>query len=165
MFGASWIRVFDAMGVGKLCVSPSPNALQHICMISPVANSRLARLPKCLYLGAMTKNATTMTSRPGRSGQYVPAPSRARGSKVKFGSVTVSGTKPTDEAIQTNVERSTQALARVTKKLATPGIPLREKKDVPQFSVAEGETGIFIRRLNGRTDRGRFLDGGFKVTE
>ena len=106
------------------------------------------------------------TKRSARSGQFVTIRSgKARGNRVKFGSVTISGDKPAAETIRANVERSTQALERFTKKLARPGVTLREKKDVPQFSVAEGETGIFVRRLNGRTERGRFVDGSFRVIE
>ena len=88
-----------------------------------------------------------------------------RASKVKFGSVTVTGTKPTAAAVKTNVERSTEALERIGKTLSKPGVVLRAKKDVPQFSVAEGESGVFIRRLNGRTERGRLIDGSFQVID
>jgi hypothetical protein len=88
-----------------------------------------------------------------------------RGSKVKFGSVTISGTKPSAAVVKTNVERSTKALERVTRTLAKPGVVIRAKKDVPQFSVAEGETGIFVRKLNGRTERGRLVDGTFRVLD
>ena len=88
-----------------------------------------------------------------------------RGSRVKFGSVTVTGMKPTAAAVKINVERSTQALERITKSLARPGVMLRPKKDVPQFSVAEGESGVFIRRLNGRVERGRLVGGRFRVID
>lgn len=133
------------------------------------AAARLALRARSDYLGGMAKKVITRkktTQRSSTTGQFLTVRSSAtRGSKVKFGSVTVSGAKPSAEAVKTNVERSTQALARVTKKLASPGVVLREKKDVPQFSVAEGETGVFIRRLNGRTDRGKFVNGSFQVGE
>ncbi|MDH4414371.1 MAG: hypothetical protein QE484_13760 [Rhizobium sp.] len=103
--------------------------------------------------------------RSGKTGQLMAAGDYSHRSIVKFGSVIVSGAEPSPDSVRVNVERSTQALARVTKKLANPGIALREKKNVPQFSVAEGEIGIFVRRLNGRTDRGRFIDGRFQVIE
>lgn len=83
--------------------------------------------------------------------------------KIKFGSVTITGKKPTAAVVTQNVKISTEALERVGKWLIKPGVMIRRKKDVPQYSVAEGETGVFIRRLNGRTDRGRLVNGVFKV--
>ena len=86
-------------------------------------------------------------------------------SKVKFGSVTISGVKPSAAMVKTNVERSSAALERVVRKIGRPGVVIRAKKDVPQFSVAEGEAGVFVRKLNGRVDRGRLVDGIFKVLD
>ena len=88
-----------------------------------------------------------------------------RGSKVKFGNVTVTGKKPSAAAVKINVERSTEALERISVRLSRPGVTIRPKKDVPQFSVAEDEPGVFIRRLNDRIQRGRLVDGAFKVID
>ena len=117
------------------------------------------------YLRLMAKNGTSMRS--SSTGQSITVRKRAvRGvSKVKFGSVTISGVKPSAAMVRTNVERSSAALERVTKKIGRPGVVLRAKKDVPQFSVAEGETGVFVRKLNGRTDRGRLVNGIFQVLD
>lgn len=101
------------------------------------------------------------------TGQFrqVNAKGSSRGTKVKFGGVTVSGAKPSAAAVKMNVELSTRALERVSKSLSRSGIVLRAKKDVPQFSVADGERGIFIRRLNGRIERGRLINGQFTVID
>jgi hypothetical protein len=88
-----------------------------------------------------------------------------RAVKVKFGNVTVSGVKPAAATLAAHVQRSTDALERVARTLATPGVVIRPKKDVPQFSAAESERGVFIRRLNGRVERGRLVDGTFKVID
>lgn len=110
-------------------------------------------------------NENTKT-RSGRNGQYVIVRTKgARGSKVKFGSVTISGSKPSASLIKQNVERSTAALERVVKRLERPGVDIRAKKDVPQFSVAEGERGVFVRRLNGQINRGRLVNGAFEVID
>lgn len=85
--------------------------------------------------------------------------------KVEFGSVTISGAKPSASSVAMNVERSTEALERVARKLVKPGVALRAKKGVPYYSVAEGETGVFVRRLDGRVERGRLVDGAFKVID
>jgi hypothetical protein len=105
-------------------------------------------------------------SRTGTNGQLVVVRTKgARGSKVKFGSVTISGNKPSASLIKQNVERSSAALERVVKRIDRPGVDIRAKKDVPQFSVAEGESGVFIRRLNGRINRGRLVNGAFEVID
>jgi len=93
---------------------------------------------------------TTRNSRPG---------------KVKFGSVVISGAKPNAKLVQANVERSTEALERVTAKLGKPGVSLRAKKGVPRFSISEHEAGVFVRRLDGRTERGRVVNGIFEVID
>lgn len=126
--------------------------------------SGVARIRPKGYLEIMSKQGTR--SRTGTNGQRVVVRTKgARGSTVKFGSVTISGDKPSAGLIKKNVERSTAALERVVKRLGRPGVDIRAKKDVPQFSVAEGETGVFIRRLNGQINRGRLINGAFEVID
>lgn len=116
------------------------------------------------YLEAMTKENTK--SRSGTNGPFVIVRSKgARGSKVKFGSVTISGSKPSAGLVKMNIDLSTAALERVVKRLDKPGVDIRAKKDVPQFSVADGEPGVFIRRLNGRVNRGRVVNGAFEAID
>jgi hypothetical protein len=88
-----------------------------------------------------------------------------QGAQVKFGSVTIIGNQPSASSVKKNIERSTAALERVVKRLDRPGVDIRAKKDVPLFSVAEGEPGVFIRRLNGRINRGRLINGAFEVID
>jgi len=80
---------------------------------------------------------------------------------VKFGSVTVSGARPSSAAVDANVERSTEALQRIVKKLAKPGVRLSIKKGVPRYSLDENDPGVFVRVLDGVTLRGRIVDGKF----
>lgn len=116
------------------------------------------------YLETMANQGTK--SRTGTNGQFVVVRTKgSRGSKVKFGSVTISGSKPSAGLIKENIARSTAALERVVKRLDRPGVDIRAKKDVPQFSVAEGEPGVFIRRLNGQINRGRLINGAFEVID
>lgn len=117
------------------------------------------------YLPLMTRKVST-TKRSGRTGQFVEVRSDRKGrSAVIFGSVKILGSKPDRATVKINVDRSTQALARATRKLTNPGVVIREKKGVPQFSVVEDETGLFVRKLDGKTDRGRFVNGQFQVLE
>ncbi len=126
---------------------------------------RVAESTRNRHFGALAKNGTS--TRSSSTGQFLTVRKRAVSgvSKVKFGSVTISGAKPSAAAVKTNVERSSAALERVAKKISRPGVVIRAKKDVPQFSAAEGETGVFVRKLNGRIDRGRLVDGTFKVLD
>lgn len=116
------------------------------------------------YLVSMANEITK--SRSSRTGQHVVVRSKgARGSKVKFGSVTISGSKPSAGLVKINIDLSSAALERVVKRLDKPGVDIRAKKDVPQFSVAEGERSIFIRRLNGNINRGRLVNGSFEIID
>lgn len=145
-------------------IGSQPGKLWQAQMVAPssagVPNGAPSR-----YLENVAKQGTH--GRSGASGQVinVRAPNGQSSSKIRFGSVTISGTKPAAKVIAMNVERSTKALERVTKNLVKPGVVLRTKRDVPHYSVAEGETGVFIRRLNGRTERGRVINGAFQVID
>lgn len=77
----------------------------------------------------------------------------------------ISGVKPSRELVKVQVTRSSEALQRVSQALVKPGISLRPKKDVPRYSVAEGESGVLVRQLNGKTERGRLVDGTFQVID
>lgn len=82
---------------------------------------------------------------------------------VKFGNVTVTGDKPSLESVQESIAKSQNALKGLMTALAKPGIRLPEKKNVPQFWVDETDTSVLIRRLNRKTERGRFVEGQFEV--
>ena len=84
--------------------------------------------------------------------------------RIKFGSVVITAPRPTEEEIQANVAFSTEALKRAAAVLSKPGVTIPEEKDVPLFHVDEDRPGHFIRRLNGKTERGILEDGVFKVT-
>lgn len=84
---------------------------------------------------------------------------------VKFGSVTVVVPKPTSAQLKQNVAASTQALERVSKRLVRPGVRINAKKNVPLFSADPRQPGVYIRTLNGKTERGVVENGGFKVID
>lgn len=126
--------------------------------------NRLASGGQNCYIEVMSKEENRNVS---GTAQFVTVrqSTASRMSKIKFGSVTISGGKPNAEVVIRNVERSTEALERVGKRLIRPGVTIRRKKDVPQYSVADGENGVFIRRLNGRIERGRLIKGLFQVID
>jgi len=44
------------------------------------------------------------------------------------------------------------------------GVTIRKRKDVPLYYMDESDSGKFIRKLNGRVERGVLENGVFKVT-
>ena len=84
---------------------------------------------------------------------------------VRFGSVEVTGPAPTPEEIARGVRLSDEAVDRLANADIPPGIHIEDVPDAPLYWVAEGEPGVFIRKLNGRTERGVLADGAFKVIE
>ena len=83
--------------------------------------------------------------------------------RVKFGAVSVLAPKPTTTELRSNVDFSTEALRRAKDSLTQPGVRIREKRDVPLFHVDEGNPGRFVRKLNGKIERGVLENGVFKV--
>lgn len=49
--------------------------------------------------------------------------------------------------------------------LFTPGVFIEEKRDVPLYWESDNEPNVFIRRLNGRDQRGRIIDSEFQVID
>ena len=85
--------------------------------------------------------------------------------KVRFGDVIVTVASPTKAEVQRNVDFGTEALKRAVAKLNKPGIRLAAKKDIPLYSVDPKNPRIFIRRLNGRREKGILENGQFKVVD
>ncbi len=92
-------------------------------------------------------------------------PAQLRSRRVKFGSITVSAPAPARELVERNVALSSQALARVAKRLARPGINLRAKKNVALYWLDGDDPDVMIRQLNGKTERGALVDGEFKAID
>jgi len=84
--------------------------------------------------------------------------------KVKFGTVVVHVRSLDKTQVLSNVEYSTKALERSKSKLMKSGVTIRKRKDVPLYYMDESDSGKFIRKLNGRVERGVLENGVFKVT-
>ena len=82
--------------------------------------------------------------------------------KVKVGEVTVMVHKPTAAEVKHNVAKGSSALDRLKNRLIRPGVRVYAKKDVPLY-FADAEPGIYIRKLNGKIERGVLENGAFKV--
>jgi hypothetical protein len=92
-----------------------------------------------------------------------PGKRKVRRHTTRFGSVTVTAPAPSKATVQRNVKASTQALERVTGRLAKAGVRLYPKKDVPLYSLDSDNPDVMIRKLNGKVERGSFFDGAFKA--
>lgn len=99
--------------------------------------------------------ATTAIVQPGKR--------KAKTRKTRFGSVTVTAPAPSKAMVERNVKASTQALERVTGRLAKAGVRLHAKRDVPLYSLDSDNPDVIIRKLNGKVERGSFVDGFFKA--
>jgi hypothetical protein len=125
------------------------------------------------YIAAMAPPSMTVQARPAktrvaRAGTTALARGGDQGAvweTVRFGDVTITAKRPSDAEIQRNVEESSRALARALPRLARPGVRIYPKKDVPLYWCDQDDPNIFIRRLNGKTQRGVFEDGQFKATD
>ena len=88
---------------------------------------------------------------------------KVRRRKTRFGSVTVTAPAPSEAVVELNVKASTQALEQVTGRLAKAGVRLYAKKDVPLYSLDSDNPDVMIRKLNGKVERGSFVNGAFKA--
>ncbi len=126
----------------------------------------LANPAQDAYLGAMSKRATAHADRPTTATlRTAGAEGGAAGREVRFGDVVVTGSAPSEALVAAQVARSSEALARLATRLVRPGIGLRARKGVPRFSVDPVDPQLFVRELDGRTERGRLVDGTFQVVD
>jgi hypothetical protein len=101
-------------------------------------------------------------------GGTVVGRSSLRGSprdKIKFGDVIITVRKPSKSELKQNVDFSSEALARANTRLAHAGIRIHPKKDVPLFFADPENPGGFIRKLNGKLQRGVVRDGQFTAID
>jgi hypothetical protein len=109
-------------------------------------------------------------NKPARAGMVVkarPVDNGGAWQTIRFGDVTITAQRPSDEEIRRNVEASTAALKRALPAFLHPGVHIEPKKDVPLFWADEEnpEEG-FIRLLNGKLERGVLdEDGTFKALD
>lgn len=82
---------------------------------------------------------------------------------VKFGSVTVKVRPPHKAEVERNVKAGQFALAIARETLAKSGIKMKVAKGVPIFHADAKLPGQLIRRLDGRSESGVFVNGKFKV--
>jgi hypothetical protein len=121
------------------------------------------------YLSTMVAKAAKFGNPPGLDDVVVGPDGAARDkgkpkrTRVKFGGVFVFSDKPSAAQVKRGVSESTDALSRVSEKIAKPGIQLRARRNVPLFSIDPANPDRVIRKLNGKIDRGVLEGGEFKI--
>lgn len=84
---------------------------------------------------------------------------------VKFGAVSVRVNEPTQEVIQSGVRASAKAVDRLSKRLVQPGVQIKRAKGVPTYTANPRNPAEVVRKLNGRTEVGTFVNGKFKASK
>ena len=79
--------------------------------------------------------------------------------RVRIGGGFVFSQKASPEERKRGVQQSNTALERLSITLATPGVRLPRRRNVPLYSADPENSGLLIRKLNGKTERG-VLEGG-----
>jgi hypothetical protein len=85
--------------------------------------------------------------------------------KIKFGDAVVTVRRPSNTELKENVALSSEALARANTQFARAGVRIYPKKDVPLFFADPDSPGSFIRKLNGKQQRGVVRDGQFLAVD
>ena len=82
---------------------------------------------------------------------------------VKFGAVSVVVSVPTDDIVKRGVRASAKAVERLSKRLVKPGVSIKREKGIPTYTANPRNPTQVVRRLNGRTQVGKFVNGKFKA--
>jgi len=103
----------------------------------------------------------------GKRDKAVPKKSEkqagAKNRQVTFGSVTVRTRPAEPQLIRQNIVSGQSALERARDPLLKAGIQLKRRKSVPLYHVDPNKPDELIRRLDGKLERGTFVDGVFQV--
>ena len=115
------------------------------------------------YLGHMRKGIEHDKKRPGSESLAIV--NDGGSSKVKFGQVVVTSPKPSRKVMAANIKRSSESLARVVEAVTEGGVTINRKKCVPRYFGEDSEQGVYRRRLDGKVERGRLVNGAFVVID
>ena len=113
-------------------------------------------------------NADVLTKHGARSDSHEQAkalePQRKR-LRVKVGGIFVMGDKASSAQLRQSVAKSAEMLERLGRTITRPGVQLKAARNIPLFSADPKDPGRFLRKLNGKIERGVLEDGAFKVLD
>jgi hypothetical protein len=81
--------------------------------------------------------------------------------KLRFGSVQMTAISRDANRYKANVASGRAALQRARHAFTEPGIVLHHRKGVPVFVADAQDPSILIRKVDGREERVRLVDGTF----
>jgi hypothetical protein len=84
---------------------------------------------------------------------------------VKVGGVEITAPAPDAETVAANLDKSRKAMEGLVQAFVRPGIRLYPRKGVPLYSADPDDPSYIIRKLDGLTDRGVFVNGVFEVKD
>lgn len=84
---------------------------------------------------------------------------------VRYGTVTMKIQRPSATTVASNVAAGHKALERARTKILKPGVTITVHKGVPLYSADPDYPGTLIRKLDGKVQRGRFVDGKFRAAK
>jgi hypothetical protein len=93
----------------------------------------------------------------------VPVKGSEKTGLVRFGSVEIRAARPARAEVERNIEQGRAALARATATLTRPGVKLKRTKGIALYAIDPERPDQLIRTIDGRSDRGVFENGQFKV--
>ena len=91
--------------------------------------------------------------------------SQRKRARVKVGGVYVTGDKASAAQVKQSVAMSADMLERLSHKITRPGVRLKTVRDIPLFSADPEHPDRFLRKLNGKIERGVLENGAFKVVD
>lgn len=144
-------------------------APRHPWFARPAGDPCLARGVRYMFM-SMSHRSSARLKKPSNPSNHelselqmdsssVPGARKVR--TLRFGSVKIKSAPPAAAVVQRNVAAGHSALTRAKSAFLAKGVKLGYRKDVPFYSVDPEQPGVMIRRLNGRVDRGRLVDGVF----
>jgi hypothetical protein len=106
---------------------------------------------------ASTAHALLLGTREGKASEGKKRP----GGKLRFGLVEARAARPHPDVKSANIASGQEALKRAKKAFTNKGVSLRHRKSVPVFFADPKDPSVLIRRLEGREERGRLVNGAF----
>jgi hypothetical protein len=80
-----------------------------------------------------------------------------------FGTAELRSTKVNGKPSPETLEQSRIAMRELGGRLLKPGVKLPNRKGVPKFYADEADPALVVRELDGKRERGRFVNGQFKA--
>jgi hypothetical protein len=123
----------------------------------PEKETELRTKPRTRTTSELVINITNLTRKVGSTPVVFE--------NVRYGKVTMKIKRPSATTVLSNVAAGQKALERARTKILRPGVTITVHKGVPLYSADPDHPSTLIRKLDGKVQRGRFVDGKFKAAK